>query len=147
MKVYSQNSMAKRISAGLLAVWMSGVVFLFCCGAPSAKAAEAESCPLAKTHHCDKSTDSKSSKDEHALKLETFQSNDLAFDCCAFFPRIFSRERNVDKSIQIAEIPAKLKIELPAFTFIEVKTNRFTAYRPRLINQSGTYLKNRVFRI
>lgn len=147
MKAYPHNSTTKRIFSGLLAVWMSGIVFLFCCGAPNIKAANEESCPLAKIGHCNKSSDGKYAKDANALNFETFENNGLAFDCCSFFPTIFYKARNVEKIQQIAEIPVKLKVETAALVFIKVKTNTSINYRPRLPNQSGTYLKNRVFRI
>lgn len=146
MKMYLQNSKTKRVFAGLMAVWMSGVVFLFCCGAPVVQA-KAESCPLAKTHHCDKSNDSNSSKAETGISFEEFQNNGLAFDCCGFFPTIFNKERNVEKSSQIAGMPAKPEIELPAVVFVKFKQNTFVSYNPLPLNRSGTYLKNRVFRI
>jgi len=148
MRIYSQNSNTKRILAGLLAVWMSGVVFLFCCGGvQNAQAATSESCPLARMGHCDKSAAAESLKDENTLKFENFQNDNLAVDCCGFFPIIFNKERNVEKSTQIAEIPAKLKIEAPAPVFIKVKPTVPVIYNPPLLTQSGTYLRNRVFRI
>lgn len=146
MKAYSQNSMTKRIFSGLLAVWMSGVCFLFCCGAPNVQA-EAESCPLAKTNHCGKSHGAKASKNDNAPKFESLQNNGLAFDCCGFFPTIFSKERNVEKTNHIAELPATLEIASPALVFVKVKSKAFVACKSRTLNKSGTYLKNQVFRI
>ncbi len=148
MKAYQQNLMPKRIFAGLLAVWMSGVVFLFCCGVPKAQAAEIESCPLAKTSHCHKSASEKSSKDEHVLRVETFQSDGLAFDCCGFLPGFFDKARKVEKSEQIAAVAGiKPQFVLPSFSLVRTRPITFYNYHPRLPDGSGTYLKNRVFRI
>jgi hypothetical protein len=146
MKTYGHNSRTKRIFAGLLAVWMSGVVFLFCCGAPNVQAKD-ESCPLAKIGHCDKSSANKPAKDENVFNLEIFQDNGLAFDCCGFFPAIFNKVTTVEKSRQIAAIPVKPEIKSSALVLIKVKTSTFAAYHSPLLNQGGTYLKNKVFRI
>jgi hypothetical protein len=148
MKAYTQNSTTKRIFRGLLAVWMSGVVFLFCCGAPKVQAAEQmESCPLAKKNHCNKTTGDKSLKDENAVRFEAFQNNGLAFDCCGFFPAIFDKVKKVEKEKQIARIPLKPEIESPAPVFIKIRTNTFVTCRLPIQDRSGTYLKNCVFRI
>lgn len=137
-----QNSKAKRIFAGLLAVWLSGVVFLLCCGMPKVQAAEIESCPLAKKGHC-----AKSSGDENALRFEIFQNADSSFDCCGFLPQVFDKVRKAERNQEVSELP--IKPELPALSFDSIKTQATASlhYRPRPINRSGTYLKNRVFRI
>ena len=147
MKIRPQNSRKKRVFAGLLAVWMSGVVFLFCCGMPKAQAAEIESCPLAKASHCRKSASDTSPKDEEALRVETFQSGGLAFNCCGFLPQVFDKAKKAEQSLQIADAPKRAIIEPPALVFIKIEPDTFTVYRPRPLNRSGTYLRNRVFRI
>ncbi len=148
MMANRQNNTTKRIFAGLLAVWMSGVVFLFCCGVPKIQAAQIESCPLAKKNHCDKSAiGSKSSTDENAVRFETAQADGPAFNCCGFLPQVFDKVKKAESNHQIAEAPKRTVIESPAFVFIKIESDTFTAYRPRPLNRSGTYLKNRVFRI
>lgn len=139
---YPQNSVTKRIFAGLLAVWLSGVVFLLCCGMPKAQAAEIESCPLAKKGHC-----AKSSGDENALRFEIFQNADSSFDCCGFLPQVFDKVRKAERTQVISELPVKLKVPALSFDFIKTQAADSPYYRPRPINRSGTYLKNRVFRI
>lgn len=133
---------AKRIFAGLLAVWLSGVVFLLCCTAPEAKAAETESCPLAKKGHCQKSAN-----DEKALRFESFGSGGTSFDCCGFLPRVFDKFRKTEKSEQVAALPVQVKIAPQSSGFIKLQPVAFSGYRPPPPNRSGTYLKNRVFRI
>lgn len=139
--LHSQISIAKRISAGLLAVWMSGIVFLLCCGAMPA-AAEVESCPLAKKGHC-----AKTSGDEKSRRSEIFQNADSSFDCCGFLPQVFDKVKKAERNVEIAELPIKLEARSLSFDFIKTQTSTFQHYRPRLPNRSGTYLKNRVFRI
>lgn len=148
MKIYRQNSTTKRIFAGLLAVWMSNIVFLFCCETPKAQATEVESCPLAKKGHCHKSASGTSSKDENALQLESFQNNDSAFDCYRFLPRFFDKVRKVEKGEQII-VAANTKPEVKSLSlaFIKNRPIAFSNYHPRPLSGSGTYLKNRVFRI
>lgn len=138
----AKNSAAKRIFAGLLAVWMSGIVFLLCCAAPAAKAAEIESCPLAKKGHC-----KKSAGNEKALRFEGFENGGTSFDCCGFLPRVFDKVRKIEKAEQIAALPVRIKTAPQLFAFIKLQPNTFSGYRPPPQNLSGTYLKNRVFRI
>ena len=137
-----KNSAAKRIFAGFLAVWLSGIVFLLCCTAPAAKAAEIESCPLAKKGHCKKSAD-----DEKALRFENLESGGTSFDCCGFLPRVFDKVRKIEKAEQIAALPVRIKTAPQLFAFIKIQPIAFPGYRPPPNNRSGTYLKNRVFRI
>lgn len=152
MKASSQNSKTKRVFAGLLALWMSGIVFLFCCGAmPNAKAQglDAESCPLAKKgHHCDKSTGEKSPSDENAVRFDANLADDSSFDCCGFLPLVFDRARKTENIKQVAAIAtAQAAPNSPQFVFIKIEPKVAFGYQPRPLNRSGTYLKNRVFRI
>lgn len=134
--------MTKRLSAGLLAVWLSGVVLLFFCGTMKAQAAQIESCPLAKKDHC-----LKSSSNKDALQFESFQNDNLAFDCCGFLPQFFDKVRKTEQKQQIAENSVKSQVKPPSLVFIKVQPNAFFKYRPRPLNRNGTYLKNQVFRI
>ena len=150
---HPQNSVTKRIFAGLLTVWLSGIVFLFCCGAmPTTQAvAEAESescCPLAKMdHHCDKPAVGETTAAENAERFDAFQNGKSAFDCCGFLTHVFDKARKAEIVKQIAAVAEKTVIETPKFAFVKTKSNAFFKYRPRPLNRSGTYLKNRVFRI
>lgn len=139
---HPQNSATKRIFAGLLAVWLSGVVFLLCCGMPKSQAAEVESCPLAKKGHC-----AKSSGDENALRFEIVQNADSSFDCCGFLPQVFDKVRKAERNQEVSELPVKLEVSSLSFGFIRIQPSTFYGYRPQPLNRSGTYLKNRVFRI
>lgn len=138
---HSRNSVTKRIFAGLLAVWLSGVVFLLCCGMPKAQA-EIESCPLAKIGHC-----AKSSGDENALRFEIFQNADSSFDCCGFLPQVFDKVRKAERNQEVSELPIKLEVPALSFNFINTQAAASFYCRPRPIDRSGTYLRNRVFRI
>jgi hypothetical protein len=137
-----KSNVSQRIVSGALIFWLSGLIFLFCCEMPMAKAAEEdESCPLAKINHCDKKTAS-----ENNSQSASFQSESRAFDCC-ILPNIFDKARKIEQNPQTAVIALTVKISTPEFSIVE---NRFDAprlYRPPVLNRGGTYLKNRVFRI
>lgn len=137
-----QISISKRIFAGLLAVWMSGVAFLFCCGTINAQAADVEICPLSKKSHCPKSLVNK-----EALRIEVLQSDISEIDCCAFLQQVFNKIKKTETSQQIAGIPAKLEAKHSPVVFIAFKLGTFFDYRPHLLNRGDTYLKNQVFRI
>ncbi len=144
----AQNSKAKRILAGLLAVWMSGIIFLFCCGTPKTQTADIESCPLAKAGHCKKSVSDKAAADENLLRFATDDNGGPLLDCCGFLPKVFDRIRKSESSPQIAFSPAtQVKPIAPPIQFAKTEPNNFLSYCPRPINRSGTYLKNQVFRI
>jgi len=79
-----------RISlAGLMSVWLSGVVFLFCCERINANTGEAESCPLAKM-----SLDDCPIAD--AAVIKTVQEN--CVDCCGFLPVVFDKNRKIEQN-------------------------------------------------
>lgn len=136
---FSQKKMQKTMS-GLLAVWLSGFVFLLCCGMMETPA-NAEICPLAKAgNHCNKA------KTETNSPTFSIQS-DLKFDCCGFLPAVFDKARKLEKIQQPAQIPDKLKIDLPQFSFAESDFQTTENYHPPDFNQEKIFIKNCVFRI
>ena len=137
-----QNTSANRIFAGLLAFWMSGAIFLLCCGALNVNAVEIEICPLSKKGHC-----AKSSSNVKPSLFNTIQPGETTFDCCEFFGKIFDKTRNIEPGQQVAEMPSILVIESPSFIFIKNRTIVLSNYTPPILSRADTYLKNRVFRI
>ena len=137
-----QNSITKRILSGLLAIWMSGFVLLFCCGTSSARAAEKDSCPLVKKDHC-----SKSKETEKVSQFETVLDDNSTFDCCGVLPQLLDKVRKVEINRQFAALPATLDITRLSVFPIQSKERNFFEYRPPMLDRSGTYLKNHVFRI
>ena len=136
---FSQRKTQKAMS-GLLAVWLSGFVLLFCCGMMKSPA-NAEICPLAKTeNHCNKA---KSESNSPTFSNES----DLKFDCCAFLPAVFDKVRKLEKTPQTAQVSDKLKIDLPQFSFAESNFHLAETYHPPLSNQNKIFIKNCVFRI
>jgi len=134
---YPQISITKRISAALLAVWMSGVALLFCCEMP-----KADSCPLAKLNHCDKPSES-----ESVSQFASFQTNNQVKDCCRFLPNVFDKARKIEHHPQAAEAASSIRISLPKFLIIKFEFAAPTPYYSPVLNHSGAYLKNRTLRI
>jgi hypothetical protein len=138
----SVRNILQRSLAGFMAVWLSGVVFLFCC--PEMKAAAAaDFCPMMQmSSHCD-----------HAAKQEP--ANDsvegvrpACFECCAFLPVVFDKSRKIDVVQKQISAP-KEELALAKFKF---PAARFAMPQSRLLKQRvadrhGTYLVNGVFRI
>jgi hypothetical protein len=135
-----QNS--KRVIAGLLAVWLSGAVFLFCCETSKAKASETESCPLSKTSHCNKK-----STDETVSQLASVQTENHTIDCCLFSSQVFDKARKLETNQQPAEVSSIVKTPAPKFFFVEWKLSSPKVYHSMILNRGSTHLKNCVFRI
>jgi hypothetical protein len=137
-----KSGFSQRIISSLLVIWLSGVVLLFCCGNMEARAAEADSCPLAKTSHCDTQ-----SGDETNLDFASFQKENLAFDCCAFLPKVFDKARKIEKIPQVANVSTTVEVPAPKFSFVAHDVESPKIYQPVVHNRGSTYLKNCVFRI
>lgn len=133
---------SQQIISGVLVLWLSGVVLLFCCGNMEARAAEADSCPLAKTSHCNKQSGGENNPDS-----ARFQKESLTFDCCAFLPKVFDKARKIEKNPQVTAATATAKIRAPKFSFVAETIKAPKVYEPLVHNRGSTYLKNCVFRI
>lgn len=141
MRVYlSQQNMKKTIS-GLLAVWLSGFVFLFCCGTMPFKAAETDFCPLAKAGgHCNKSN--------QADDKPTFSGeSDAKFNCCEFLPKVFDRFRNVEKTQKAVQPAEKPLLERPQFIAVRSNFKQVQIFHQPVFPKEKIHLKNCVFRI
>ncbi|HEX8250241.1 MAG TPA: hypothetical protein VF599_18855 [Pyrinomonadaceae bacterium] len=137
-----KSGFSQRIISGALVIWLSGVVLLFCCGNMEAQAAETDSCPLAKTSHCDQPSSRENNPDS-----ARFQKESRAFDCCAFLPKVFDKARKIEKNPQASIATPISKISAPRFSFAAVTIKVPKVYRPLVHNRGSTYLKNCVFRI
>ena len=124
-----------------LAVWLSGFVFLFCCGMMDVRAVETEFCPLAKSaSHC-----SKAKPDENQIAF--LSEHTSRFDCCYFLPAVFDKVRKIQKTQQIA-LPLN-KIKIDSAKYLPVVND----FQPQKIHQitsfceENIHIKNCVFRI
>ncbi len=138
--ILQQNT--KRIIAGLLTVWLSGVVFLFCCETSKANASETESCPLSKTNHCNK----KSTNETVSLTI-SFQAENHTIDCCRFSSQVFDKARKLETNQPTAEVSSIVKTPAAKFFFVERKFSSPKVYHPLILNRGSAYLENCVFRI
>ena len=128
--------------ASLLAVWLSGAVFLFCCEMPKAKASETESCPLKKASHCDKKADGEIVSPSASLAAENH-----TIDCCRFPAQVFDKARKLETQQQAAKAPAIVKVPSPEFAVFKIKPHTPNFYQSVVRNRGSTFLRNCVFRI
>jgi hypothetical protein len=142
---------AKKILAGSLIFWLSGLLFVFCCDMPNMAAqasSETESCPLAKAapDHCNKKK-SAAAEENDAQFAAAFETTKQTFDCC-ILPNIFDKARKIEFTQQIAAAPATaVKISAPKFSVVKNAPEIPSIYRSPVLTRDETYLKNRVFRI
>lgn len=141
MKVYLSQPKIRKFTSGLLAVWLSGFVFLFCCGTMPFKAAETDFCPLAKYGgHCDKSN--------QAGDAPTFSSeSDTKFNCCEFIPKVFNKFRNLENTQKAVQPADKLKIERPQFVAVQSHFEPARTFHQPVFPPEKIHIKNCVFRI
>lgn len=131
---------AKRIIVAALAVWMSGIVVVFCCQVRANAAGEQiESCPLAKKSKCAKAIGKNS--------VASFGLEPTAFDCCAFPAKIFGKARKLENAHALP-VPAKIfGITAPQFSPVPGTFALPILYQSFVRNRKSIYLCNRVFRI
>jgi len=125
--------------AGFMSVWLTGIVFLFCCEQMNAASMEPEFCPLRKmSKHCDRM------KESDAPTVGTTSTE--SFKCCGFLPIVFDKVRKIERSesFAVANAPAVVQTDL---TYSTVRTYQKVFHVPRIESRQGTYLRNCNFRI
>ena len=125
-----------------MSVWLSGIVFLFCCETMNAATSEADSCPLAKmSAHCDKTE-----KANTASVLVAGTQSDRV-DCCGFLPAVFDKNRKLERDQKLsAPTPQLIAVQFdPPKTFD--CTPRLAAVYSHVSYQKDLSIKNCVFRI
>lgn len=142
MNLSGAKKLAIRSTATLMAVWLSGIMFLFCCAEMNA-APPAESAPSANlSAHCDKAPVEQAPGDVASSSEETCS------DCCGFIPLVFDKARKIElDQKQLATVvlkPQALRHELPAVTTRAKQNFALPAY---FSNKQDSYLVNRTFRI
>lgn len=140
MTIRQLKKIMHKTLAGSMALWLSGVVFLFCCETLNARSMTTESCPLAKmSEHCDKA--------KQANNPSVSLTNETSMDCCGFLPIVFDKSRKIDqvqKQAAVAPAMIAVKFTLPA---IHGDSHSFDAFTSRIPDRHGTFIKNCVFRI
>lgn len=130
---------ARLALAAFMAVWLSGLVFLFCCHQATDTA---DSCPLMRLGaHCDKAE-----RERNAEKVSTKQS-DSGIDCCAFIPAFFDKTRTVDTNLQVVAAPTNSIALEPTVVAVFPRPAAQTSYLTVIRPKNYTFLKNRTFRI
>lgn len=104
-----------------------------------AKAAEIESCPLAKKGHCAKTAEIDSER--------SFEKQLPTFDCCTFPAKIFDKARKLEKSPESAAVAETIEIAAPQFFTVGKVFKSPKFYQSFVRNRGSTHLRNRVFRI
>jgi hypothetical protein len=125
---------------GFLALWLSGIVFLLCCGTLNARA-EADHCPLSRMQgHCDKG----------ASKASRFFSRvpgTREIDCCGFLPAVFDKARKIQNIEPIAHVETVARLDPPAAGFAAVRSTASVVYGSRIFVRNKIFIGNCVFRI
>ena len=139
--MYVRNTIHRSL-AGFLAVWLSGVLFLFCCPSSKAAVATADSCPLAKVRsHCDKAK-----KSDPAFP--SAEAPAPVCTNCAFLPVIFDKSRKVDVVQKQLAAPVRDAV-VPArdLTVSSPKKLLSSEYKTYIPDRHATHLMHCVFRI
>lgn len=136
------KKMTRTTLAGFMAVWLSGVVFLFCCGTMDAMAADSDICPLAKmSADCDKA------EKAGANAAIVVSSDESSVGCCAFLPAVFDKSRKVErdqKQIALASTSVVIEPQLPK---VAAPHRIPTTFRPHIPDRQRSFVKNCAFLI
>jgi hypothetical protein len=140
MKFFFSRQKPQKIISSLLVIWLSGLVFLFCCGTMEVQA-KGEFCPLAKAKsHCDKAK-----TDDSVVLLK--QSENENYDCCGFLSAVFDKARKIESNSQTAIITDKVRVERPQFSPVADSFEIAAIYFAPSYSQGKVFIKNCVFRI
>jgi hypothetical protein len=140
MKFLFSQQNTQEIISSLLVVWLSGFVFLFCCGTTEIEAKD-NFCPLSKAKkHCDKSETGSSSD---SLR----QASNEDFDCCGFLPAVFDKARKIEKNPATANLSGEIKIESVKFSSVKIENAVAEIYQPPIFYKEKTFIKNCVLLI
>jgi hypothetical protein len=131
----------RRGLAAILAVWLSGLVFLICC--PSSRAASAEAfCPLAKMGgHCDKA------RKDAAPSWNNENTDDCGVTGCAYLPIIFDKSRKLEKAQkQTASVPIVIQADFAPPAAPKIRSSPIVSYT-RISLGNRVLAKNCILRI
>lgn len=133
---------AKPIAA-FMVFWLSGVLFLLCCGEMRARTSDKEFCPLAAKgqSHCDKGA----VKSDSPIFSKISESQTL--DCCGFLPAVFDKTRKGENIQQSAQPADKIKVDSPRFSYVENSFEAVADYHSPFLAREKIFIKNCVFRI
>ena len=131
----------RKTVAGFMALWLSGVVFVFCCYANSAVAHKPEFCPMhTASHHCD------GMMPQNDGSSNVGRVEGVCFDCCGYLPAVFDKARKVDQAPPVTA-PERVALKPRLITPRPTRAPLAPAYRTRLPDKSRTFISTQVFRI
>jgi len=140
MQHQTRHIIRKSLS-GFMALWLSGVVFLFCCDANSAVTHVTEFCPMhTASHHCD----GMMQQDEGSSTVGRLEG--VCFGCCGYLPAVFDKARKVDQPAPVTA-PERVAVTPRRITPRPIRAPLAPAYRARLADKSRTFISTQVFRI
>jgi len=139
---YRKGKITQRTVAAFMALWLSGFVFLFCCGPTKAAVEETKSCPLAKqAHHCDTANDQNEASDTVS------RAQGVCVDCCGFLPAVFDKARKVDQPQPPVTAPESVLVAARLVTPRPIRIATAFTYSTRFSDKSRTFISTQVFRI
>lgn len=131
-----------RVSlAGVMAVWLSGVVFLLCCQTMGATMPDGDSCPMAKmSSHCDKM------KGQNA-NADVFEAPPVNCLNCGYLPVVFDKTRKIEP-VQKQPAPAaeRLAIKFDPPVLVKIMPKTTVAYE-RIESRNKVFVTHCEFRI
>ena len=142
MKAKLSQRNIKQMVSGSLIIWLSGIVFLFCCEMPKSQASGVENCPLAKTNHCSKQSDV-----ETISVFASLQPEKQTIDCCRFLSLVFDKARKIEKIQKTETAQTIVKVFQPVFSAASHSFPAPKNFHSVFINRENIHLKNCVFRI
>lgn len=135
------SKLSHKALAGSMSIWLSGIVFLFCCEMPGA-AAEKEFCPLTKvSEHCDKA------EKKNAPSGIARANGERGFDCCGFLPAIFDKSRKIEPAQK--QLATVAKHAAPKFKPPQTGTYTpgFSSHHTQVLGENNFFVKHCVLRI
>lgn len=138
---HQTGQIVRKSISGILTVWLSGFVFVFCCHASLAAQHGHDSCPMARqSHHCDRH--SEQAGDATAAN----RAEGTCLINCGYLPAVFDKARKVDQSAPVVAPPRAASVAR-LFTPRPTRARQASAYRARLTDKSRTFISIQVFRI
>lgn len=137
MRIRYIGKIARKGIAGVMAVWLSGVVFLFCCHTTQAAAAVA-SCPMRAAHHCD--------GDRTKADSNVVTTGSCSCVECGYLPVVFDKARKLEAPQKHIPTPVPAPVAgIPFIASVPI-TPRAPAPRQHVRDKSRTFISTQVFR-
>ena len=129
--------------SGAMTVLLSGTVFLLCC--TTSASADQAFCPLtkAKVADCGKSA-------SDGLNAAGNPTEGQSPECCGFLALVYDKARKLERGQTVAAAVASSQVRVKPERISLISgpsSSPLFGYRGFTVSKSGTFLKNRTFRI